>query len=260
MQILPDSYRQCEEAVRKKLEENKRKRKKKQDAEAKQKAARTEEGGSGRGRGGGTGKGGRGRGGGGRGGRGAGPQEEHPETSSRGGESEQGADGAGPSDDGDSDVTLWENELADAVFHEIWLWELRKNVRQSEETEKKAWEARWRGVPKAKFIVKEIERTKTYGYTAQEYPRGVAAWSDVFHMYEKKVRPHGVTFCEGALRIVFFQKRMRSMSSYTSSMEQYGSGQGAICTLKSKTIRLLRSSCSRILESIRSMSFPSCPR
>ncbi|GAQ80746.1 UvrD/REP type putative DNA helicase [Klebsormidium nitens] len=198
----PDSYRQCEDAVRKKLEENRRKRKKKQDTEAKQKqkVARTDEGGSGRGRG--RGRGGRGRGGAGGRGRGAGPQEERPESSDRGGACEQGAEPNGSVDVEESDVTMWENELADAVFHEIWLWELRKNVKHKEGTEKSAWEARWKGVPKAKYIVKDIERAKTYGHTAHEYPQGVAAWSDVFHMYEKKMREANAVDFDDMLRLL----------------------------------------------------------
>lgn len=113
-----------------------------------------------------------------------------PESSSLGGESEQGADAEGPSegfDEEESDVTKWENELAGEVYHEIWLWQLRKNFKRKVDSEEEAWKLRWRQVPKAREIVKDIEKAKTYEFAPEEYGRGTAAWSDVYFLYRDKV-------------------------------------------------------------------------
>jgi hypothetical protein len=202
IQISPETYRRCEEAVRKRLEEVRRKRKKKREAEEKKKkVARTESGAGGRGRG----RTGRGRGRPGSAGRGAGMQglwpqraesggaasrgtepsarEETSEVSGQGGESEGGA---GAAEEEESDVTEWENELAEEVYREIWTVQLLKNVPHSKEKLDGIWKERWKGLESAKEIVKKIERAKTYGYAASQYGKGIF-WSDVYQLYEKKV-------------------------------------------------------------------------
>jgi hypothetical protein len=168
----------------------------------KEKVARTESGAGGRGRGR-TGRG-RGRPGsaglwpqraesGGAASRGAEPsvREETSEVSGQGGESEGGA---GAAEEDESDVTEWENELAEEVYREIWTVQLLKNVHHSKEKVDEIWKERWKGLESAKDIVKKIERAKTYGYAASQYGKGIF-WSDVYQLYEKKVseESHGPT-------------------------------------------------------------------